>query len=155
MRYILRCFCLRDIRLLISIFIKYSLNLTLRWKCRTGAAPSCDIFNLGFIIFQCPLTTVHHLYIVAWPTVSYFADWSKRCHVTFIVIEWWASCSNVHHSVTWPCIVAMMHGHVTNCFSIAAIMTHISLHLSVDTSSDQLFNLFKPFSNKLDFNITV
>ena len=23
---------------------------------------TCDIFNLGFIIFQCPLTTMHHLY---------------------------------------------------------------------------------------------
>ena len=30
---------------------------------RSCDAPSCDIFNLGFIIFQCPLTTVHHLYI--------------------------------------------------------------------------------------------
>jgi len=33
-------------------------------KCRTRAAPSCDIFSLGFIISQCPLTTVHHLYNV-------------------------------------------------------------------------------------------
>ena len=29
--------------------------MTLGWKCRARAAPSCDIFNLGFIIFQCPL----------------------------------------------------------------------------------------------------
>jgi len=36
--------------------------LTLGWKCHTWTAPSCDIFNLGFIIFQCLLTTVHHLY---------------------------------------------------------------------------------------------
>ena len=28
------------------------------------AAPSCHIFNLGFIIFQCPLTTVPDLYNV-------------------------------------------------------------------------------------------
>ena len=37
--------------------------MTLGWKCRTRAAPSCDIFNLGFIIFQCPLTTVHRLFL--------------------------------------------------------------------------------------------
>jgi len=24
------------------------------WKCYTRAAPSCDIFNLGFVIFSCP-----------------------------------------------------------------------------------------------------
>ena len=35
-------------------------------RCIRGISPdspSCDIFNFGFIIFQCPLTTVHHLYI--------------------------------------------------------------------------------------------
>jgi len=26
---------------------------------------------------------------VVWPTTSCCADWSKRCHVTFITIEWW------------------------------------------------------------------
>jgi len=36
--------------------------MTLGWKCCTRAVPLCDIFNL--IIFQCPLTTVHHLYNV-------------------------------------------------------------------------------------------
>jgi len=34
-------------------------------KCHTRAALSCDIFNLGFIIFQCPLTTEHHLYTIS------------------------------------------------------------------------------------------
>ena len=27
---------------------------TLGWKCHTRAAPSCDIFNLGFVTFPCP-----------------------------------------------------------------------------------------------------
>jgi len=27
--------------------------------------------------------------IDVWPTMRYFADWSKRCHVTFIIIECW------------------------------------------------------------------
>ena len=27
---------------------------TLGWKCHTRAVPSCDIFNLGFVIFPCP-----------------------------------------------------------------------------------------------------
>ena len=27
-------------------------------------------------------------HIVAWPTASRFADWSKCCRVTFIIIEW-------------------------------------------------------------------
>ena len=43
-------------------FVRHWNMMTLSWKCRTRAAPSCDIFNLGFIIFQCPLTAVHHLY---------------------------------------------------------------------------------------------
>jgi len=26
---------------------------------------------------------------VVWPTTSCCADWSKRCHVTFVTTEWW------------------------------------------------------------------
>ena len=32
------------------------------WSYDNTRAPSCDIFHLGFIMFQCPVTTVHHLY---------------------------------------------------------------------------------------------
>jgi len=37
-------------------------------------------------------------YVVVWPTMSCFADWSKRHHVTFVIIESW-SCrqSTVQH----------------------------------------------------------
>jgi len=44
------------------------------------------IFNIGFIIFECrTLYNVRHLHFVARPTASRFADWSKRCHVTFVI----------------------------------------------------------------------
>ena len=36
-----------------------------------------------------PLLCTHSEYcIVVWPTTSCFADWSKRRHVTFSIIEW-------------------------------------------------------------------
>jgi len=74
-RYILRCFCLRFV-----FFLFFGVLLT----------PSCDIFNLGFVIFPCPTHyrassvkcrtryNVHYLHFVAWPAASRFADWSKR-----------------------------------------------------------------------------
>ena len=34
---------------------------TLGWTCRTRAAPSCDMFNLGSSYFHVALTTVRHL----------------------------------------------------------------------------------------------
>ena len=45
-------------------FVRHWSMMTLGWKCHTRAVPSFDIFDLGFIVFQCPLTTVRHLYIV-------------------------------------------------------------------------------------------
>ena len=51
------------------------------------------------------------LFIVVWPTMSCFADWSKRRHVTSTVIECW-TCrwSMVRYckycTVMWPCKLA-------------------------------------------------
>ena len=38
----------------IQSFVGHGNKMTLGWKCHTRAAPSCDIFNLGFVIFPCP-----------------------------------------------------------------------------------------------------
>ena len=42
-------------------FVGHGNKTTLGWKCYTRAAPSCDIFNLLFVIFHVPLTTVCQL----------------------------------------------------------------------------------------------
>jgi len=52
--------------------------MTLGYKCRTRAAPPCDIFNLGFIIFQCPLTIVYHLYIALLQDDTYWRTVRKK-----------------------------------------------------------------------------
>ena len=52
---------------------------TLGCKCCTRAAPSCDIFSLGFIIFQRPLAAVHHLYIVVQTCKKSFSTNWLRC----------------------------------------------------------------------------
>jgi len=44
-------------------FVRHWDMMTLKMS-HSGCA-SCDIFNLGFIIFQCPLTTVRNLYDVS------------------------------------------------------------------------------------------
>ena len=65
-RYILRCFCLRSVCFFLASPIKdscswpydktYDTRSFVGHGNRTtlGAAPSCDIFNLGFVIFSCP-----------------------------------------------------------------------------------------------------
>ena len=35
-------------------FVGHGNKTTLGWKCYARAAPSCHIFNLGFVIFPCP-----------------------------------------------------------------------------------------------------
>ena len=45
-------------------------------------------------------------YFVVWPTMSCFADWSKRRHVTLIKVEWSTRDGQ-------PCVITMINGHVT------------------------------------------
>jgi len=49
-------------------------------------------------------------FLVVWPTMSCFADRSKRRHVTLFIIEW-----PTHHGRPW--VIIMINGHVmfTKC----------------------------------------
>jgi len=62
-------------------------------KCRTRAAPLCNIFNLSSSCL-----------IVVWPTLSSFADWSKRHHVTLSIII----CSPLHGHPGWVVFVYVL-----------------------------------------------
>jgi len=61
------------------------------------------IWKKNFAVTDCWVLTY---VIVVWPTVSCFADWSKCCHVTLIIIEW-----STHHGQ--PRVIIMINGHVT------------------------------------------
>ena len=43
-------------------FMRHSDMMTLGWKCRTRAVPSCDISTLGSSYMNVALITVHRLY---------------------------------------------------------------------------------------------
>ena len=58
---------------------------TLGWKCHTWTAPSCAIFNLGFVIFPCP---------------THYRAPSVNCHMTIAL-----------PSVLWRCLVGRQEGH--------------------------------------------
>jgi len=47
---------------------------------------------------------VTNLFVV-WPTMTCFADWSKRRHVSFVIIEWWTRHGR-------PCVIIMINGHM-------------------------------------------
>ena len=66
-----------------------------------------------------PVRNVHNIYNCHMTNCElYFADWSKRCHVAFIIIERWTRhgrpciirsrdrASLQCRRVTWPCITA-------------------------------------------------
>jgi len=56
---------------------------------------SCDIFNLGFIIFQCPLTTVHHLYNVYRVVYLPLAGGRRRTLTVAVCRRHWTTCSEM------------------------------------------------------------
>jgi len=58
-----------------------------------GLRPRVTFSTKGSSYFHVPLTIVRHLLRVVWPTISCFADWSKRRH--YLMIN--ASRSTVCH----------------------------------------------------------
>jgi len=94
------------------------------WNCRTRVEPDCDICNLGFIIFQCPLTIVHHLYNVGLlrlaisTHVAYFA---KNIANIIFPLNSWLSFSE--------CVV--FYGDITFILSTAILVQIILWFLSL------------------------
>ena len=72
-------------------------------------------------------TIRHLLIIVAWPTTSCFADWSKRRQVTLSIIECWTCrrstdshynvTPGVREAVTWPSLNANVK-YILRCFCL-------------------------------------
>ena len=59
----------------------------------------CSSFSFQFQRDTSPLNKNILSY---WPTMSCFADWSKRCNVTFIIIECWTChCRRFDIAVMW------------------------------------------------------
>ena len=75
-----RCFCLHDTRFIVNIFNKYSLNLLV-----SAILPSCDIFNLGFIIFQCH---------------AHYRASSVYCYLRKL---WWPEVPKIAFGIYWLC----------------------------------------------------
>jgi len=57
--------------------------------CSCSAAFCSHCCSSLFHGLSATLKPLNMIWLFIWPTMSCFADWSKRCHVMFIIIECW------------------------------------------------------------------
>jgi len=108
----------------IRSFVGHGNRTTLGWKCHTLAAPSCDIINLGFVIYPCPThylassvkcrhagrfpsTKIHRLSIIVTDTLQRRASTAEKKHFSSCGHE----CRSSHPSYrqTFHNIVKTIH----------------------------------------------
>jgi len=76
-------------------FVGHGNRTTLGWRCHTRAAPSCAIFNLGFVIFPCPThyraSSVNCHMTIALPSVLWRCWLGGRKGIRPLKTEWWGA----------------------------------------------------------------
>jgi len=103
-------------------FVGHGNRTTVGWQCHTRAAPSCDIFNLRFVIFQCP---THYR---ASSVNCHLADsMTESIYYIYIFMFYWYFVSTVYSSLDVFYIINFMF------FFILHSMLHVRL------SYDQLW----------------